>query len=330
MDHKFKELIIFTGAGFTKNYGGFLAEEMWARIFNDPKVQASARIRALLENDFDFERVYSNVFDGPVSYTDEERNILRESIEKAYKNLDDAIRGWVQNDDNPTSFNSYGLTDLTNLLNGGSNEKGLFVTLNQDLLMERQYQWRWPGVNPMGGKFYQIHGIELDQSDFVRLPATTDLQKIDQDIQSHVGIIYIKLHGSYGWLTADGTQQMVLGKNKPEAIEKEPLLKRYFDIFQTAIKEGNRKMLIIGYRFQDEHINKILLEGVGEFGLKIYIINPNSPSDFKDYLDHYIHYALPLWSSVRGYYPYTLKQIFSPNQEKTIMLKEIIDSLQSS
>ena len=31
--------ILMTGAGFTKNFGGFLANEMWAKIFNCHEVQ---------------------------------------------------------------------------------------------------------------------------------------------------------------------------------------------------------------------------------------------------------------------------------------------------
>jgi hypothetical protein len=31
------EIVLFTGAGFTKNFGGFLAKEMWSKIFNNPR-----------------------------------------------------------------------------------------------------------------------------------------------------------------------------------------------------------------------------------------------------------------------------------------------------
>jgi len=31
--------ILLTGAGFTKNFGGFIASEMWAKIFNCRELQ---------------------------------------------------------------------------------------------------------------------------------------------------------------------------------------------------------------------------------------------------------------------------------------------------
>lgn len=32
---KGNNLLLLTGAGFTKNFGGYLGEEMWAKVFND-------------------------------------------------------------------------------------------------------------------------------------------------------------------------------------------------------------------------------------------------------------------------------------------------------
>ncbi len=55
-----KDLILLTGAGFTHNFGGFLAREMWSKIFNNPIVQASTEARKLLLDDFDFESIYES------------------------------------------------------------------------------------------------------------------------------------------------------------------------------------------------------------------------------------------------------------------------------
>ena len=50
MDIKSKELILLTGAGFTKNFGGFLANEMWSKIHNHPMVQSKPKLKQLLMN----------------------------------------------------------------------------------------------------------------------------------------------------------------------------------------------------------------------------------------------------------------------------------------
>lgn len=53
--------ILLTGAGFTHNFGGFLANEMWALIFNSPDVQKRPSLASLLRKDFDYESVYQSV-----------------------------------------------------------------------------------------------------------------------------------------------------------------------------------------------------------------------------------------------------------------------------
>ena len=57
MSLKTKNLILLTGAGFTKNFGGFLASEMWSKIFNTPAIQANKKLRDLLEGNDDFEEI---------------------------------------------------------------------------------------------------------------------------------------------------------------------------------------------------------------------------------------------------------------------------------
>ena len=43
--------ILLTGAGFTKNFGGFVATEMWEKIFNCSEVQDSPVLIDILRND---------------------------------------------------------------------------------------------------------------------------------------------------------------------------------------------------------------------------------------------------------------------------------------
>jgi hypothetical protein len=85
--------MLLTGAGFTHNFGGFLAREMWSKIFNNPLVQANAEARKLLLNDFDFESVYSAKMSGG----EETIKVIRIAVEAAYKDLDDTVKNWVFN-----------------------------------------------------------------------------------------------------------------------------------------------------------------------------------------------------------------------------------------
>ncbi len=51
--------ILLTGAGFTKNFGGFLASEMWAQIFNSYHIKPHKKLGEILRRDFDYESVCS-------------------------------------------------------------------------------------------------------------------------------------------------------------------------------------------------------------------------------------------------------------------------------
>ncbi len=142
-----KNLILLTGAGFTKNFNGFLGKEMWSKIFNSSAIQSTPNIANLLRENFDYEDVYSRVLRGN-GFSDSEKQTMQQVVEAVYKKLDDATRNWIFNNDNPTAFNIYGLNgDLMNLFQPANGQKrGFHFTLNQDLFMEREYRYRSPGA----------------------------------------------------------------------------------------------------------------------------------------------------------------------------------------
>ncbi len=320
-----KNLILLTGAGFTHNFGGFLAREMWSKIFNNSLVQSNAEARKLLLNDFDFESVYS----AKMGHGEETIKIIRQAVEAAYKDLDDTVKNWVFNPDNPTALNTYGLGELLSLISQRGSDKGWFFTLNQDLYMERKHNYRSPGAS-FGQPF-----VDRDEGGGVKIVTLPNESGVERAKPTLNNPSYIKLHGSYGWVSSHGGNQMVIGKNKTNDINQEPLLRWYFDIFQGLIYEGGKKLLVIGYGFADNHINDILLKGVQEHGLSLYIINPTDPETFKNRLEgkpaHFGSYEvskyLKIWDGVKGYFPYTLRQIFPPDQSKTTIFQEIKKSL---
>lgn len=321
-----KDLILLTGAGFTKNFGGFLGGEMWAQIFNDAEIQSDSDLRGLLQKDYDFESVYSTVVSSKM--TEASKDIMKRAIEKAYKNLDDVTKNWFSDENNSYPVNWSGVEDLIELFNGSENAKGFFFTLNQDLFMERELSYHSPGSPRFSHEFYTLQGKELMPNEFVMLQGAGVEEKAEKDINNHVGLVYIKLHGSYGWKSSDGSNQLVIGKNKTELIDREPLLRWYLDLFRKVIAERGKKLLIIGYGFGDQHINKILVNGIKKYGLRIYIISTQSIAELKTYFERGEHYyALPILDGLRGYFPYQLKEIFPANQSKTVFFDTIKESL---
>ncbi len=316
--------MMFTGAGFTKNFGGFLGVEMWSKIFNNPKVQAHQKIADLMRDDFDFESVYARVVRG-TGFTEAEVAAMKAAVNEAYKGLDGVVRKWVFNHDNPIALNTHGLNgNLLNLLHGAG-ENGLIFTLNQDLYFERHNGFVTPGAPrlPFGNGITDMQELTTDR--FVQLPGATDAAaKFQTDLDCMAGIAYIKLHGSYGWRSADGGNQMIIGHDKVGDIDREPLLKRYFEFFKERINGGEAKLLIIGYSFSDQHVNLALLEAIKERGLKLYIISPSPAKKLHDHFQSEGHlYAADIWKGVAGYFPHSLRDVFPPSQATTEHFEEI-------
>ena len=127
--------ILLTGAGFTKNFGGLLAKEMWSKIFNNSRLHS--QLKPLLLQDFDYESIYHKVLTG--EYSREEKDSINDVMFEAYKILDDICREWTFRNDVPYPVNIYGVNKFIELFAGSRGEKGLFFTLNQDLFIERHF-----------------------------------------------------------------------------------------------------------------------------------------------------------------------------------------------
>lgn len=113
------------------------------------------------------------------------------------------------------------------------------------------------------------------------------------------------------WQRSDGSDALVIGKLKKSEIVKEPLLDKYFSLFNQEINKSERKMLCIGYGFGDVHINENIFQSIRR-GLKLYIISPSGPKQFKEkMLGAAIPYGREIWIGLAGYYPYTFRDILT-------------------
>ena len=76
---------------------------------------------------------------------------------------------------------------------------------------------------------------------------------------------------------------MVIGHGKDKFINNEPILKFYLNHFEEVLNEDEEKQLfIIGYSFQDEHINQIISKAKKT---KLFILNTSPMKDFFDELE---------------------------------------------
>jgi hypothetical protein len=65
-----------------------------------------------------------------------------------------------------------------------------------------------------------------------------------------------------------------LGGNKAANIKKYPLLVSYHGRLKADLSSANARLMIIGYSFNDSHINKAITDAIATGDLKIFIIDP--------------------------------------------------------
>ena len=71
--------VLFTGAGFTHNYGGFLANRMWSEIHNRYLKLANKleteRLKTAIKRTFNYEDLYEDVLRSG-GFTDDEKYLF--------------------------------------------------------------------------------------------------------------------------------------------------------------------------------------------------------------------------------------------------------------
>jgi SIR2-like protein len=321
MTMQIREPVLLTGAGFTRNFGGFLATQMWAEIFNHEQVQLYPSLVNLLKDNFDFESVYNEVMDGN-SFPPEARAALQQAGMRAYNQLDDATRNyWGRSFDSRPLVNLHGFRKLLEHFGSEGKARGYIFTLNQDLFVERWHSEdqkllrissMTPGVDFRGiTPWSLLCGGELTPEYYFQAPSNPT--EVSEDISKI--LYYVKLHGSMNWKSSDGRDLMVIGGNKPAQIHREKLLQGYFDLFQKVLSCPNRRLLVIGYGFRDLHINAVIAQSIRQHGLKLYIISPQSPEGFKnELLRDSDENKKTLWQGLRGYWNRELKDVCPANQ----------------
>jgi hypothetical protein len=126
--------------------------------------------------------------------------------------------------------------------------------INQNGAIQRLSERRWrdiytPGVEQIPhSAFYRPSSFRLEPG---RLP-------------------YFKLHGSSNWREGDSAI-LIMGGNKGPDIQKSPFLRSYHDHFISVLSE-DAGLMVIGYGFQDLHINQIILDAV-KTGMKLFIVD---------------------------------------------------------
>jgi hypothetical protein len=271
--------VLLTGAGFSRNWGGWLATEAFEYLLGAPEI--NDQLRSLLWQD----------------------NIAGNGFEDTLARLQEA------NDKTPTTVTAALLDALMAALVGMFNKMGLsfmsqhfefqaqpdinytvakfltrfdeIYTLNQDTLLEYHYLngniaihsnnrfgagWQIPGMRaatPPGPVFGSVHD---------RIAKLSPLPKADFGV-ARSSQPYFKLHGSANWNSPTG-RILIMGGNKASSIDRYEVLAWYHQLFRDRLKSPNTKLMVIGYSFSDKHINEAIIQGLAA-GMKLFIIDPN-------------------------------------------------------
>jgi SIR2-like domain len=268
--------ILLTGAGFSRNWGGWLADEAFEYLISCHQIDGGGigGIRDLLwsykpRGGFEAALAFlqEQFKQNPGSQTDEQQvTRLESALLQMFGDMDKAFAA-IPN------FEFHNQVQF--LIRTCFVRFDAIFTLNQDLLMERHYLngnialssqrswtgWQIPGMQPLPVTApNEIPRRSPDPRRFV----------VEKNLQP-----FFKLHGSSNWIdTSKGRHLLVMGGNKLEAIKQHPILEWNSHRFREYLSQPDTRLMVIGYSFRDDHINSIIGKAVDDTGLHLFIIDP--------------------------------------------------------
>lgn len=315
--------VLLLGAGFSFNWQGLLALEVFDALLSQNEVNRNPDLHALLMRHRQGGNFEEALYELQQHVTQDaslrpQLDILQAAIGEIFLQMN---RAFVTRTDFEFS-NQVGMLVREMLVKFDA-----IFTLNQDLLLDRRYMdgnlpltgaRRWggavlPGVGPMP------HGI-ADYMHDAWLAARRTLSTDDPPHAVHHRTQPIfKLHGSSNWVGPDG-DLLIMGGGKAEIIAAQPLLAWYFEELRARLGENDTKLMVIGYGFHDEHVNAVLADAARN-GLRIFLVDPSGVN----VLEHAGEHADALRSAVAGISRRPLSQTFAGDQAEHTRLMRFFD-----
>lgn len=266
---------LLTGAGFSRNWGGWLANEVFEYLLADRDLTAPIRSQLWLD------KMSGGNFEDTLQH-------FREVAQKGYPSHYDLLLAILSGMFNAmkNAFVGMGASFEFQTTNMNMNvavflqKFDAIFTLNQDTLLEAHYlnddigglgRGRWNG--------WQIPGLEEPPRSMVRMSSS---ERTMMRTARTSGFVlsgkneqpYYKLHGSHNWNSGPTSSQLlIMGGSKEADISASPLLEWYSQRFREAIVAPHARLMIIGYSFSDRHINSVLLSAQAA-GARFFIVDP--------------------------------------------------------
>jgi hypothetical protein len=320
--------LLLTGAGFSRNWGGWLADEAFEYLLGCAEVTPFVREQLWKSKGLKlgFEDTLRELRD---RYAQNQSGGLLQELRAFEAMLEGMFHtmkiGFMNTEFEPGQDAARLGPQPTPVRNFLCRFDAIF-TLNQDTLLEQKYSksnlqqgssGKWFKIQSPGLTEVLVNGQRFEPPG-VFVPASAPFTLL-QNRQP-----YYKLHGSSNWRTADNSALLILGGNKSTDISKIPLLAWYQTEFARLSQEPPVRIMVIGYGFGDPHINEIL-NAAASCGAEFFIINTgevdvlasapetnNVPSQLKFALQHSI-----IGASRR----YLKESLYSDTVERTKILK---------
>jgi len=266
--------VILLGAGFSRNWGGLLANEVFNYLIGLSKIRKHERLIKLLwqyRSDGGFEDAISEVQRDyrldPARHS-AELKAFQEAIGQMFADMNDgyaANPGWEFQQQQEFMVRTFFV------------KFDAIFSLNQDLLLEQKYlndnvmlasAGKWGGWQIPGMKL-NVQSLEPLQERATGIWTPSSPTTVDSRFQP----LY-KLHGSVNWRTDDNQALMIIGGDKAQQIQTHPILTAYAQTFEANLTRSEARLMIIGYGFRDHHVNRVIARAVYQHGLQFFVICP--------------------------------------------------------
>lgn len=261
--------VLLTGAGFSKNWGGFVAREitnvLMSRLQNNPYL-----LQAL--NRGNFEDVLSQVQSEYLATRTAENQNRLDAMQGALSDVFGRMNAHLA----ATQFEFS--NDIAHSIQKFLVSFDAIFTLNQDLLIEVHYNNQnvalWHGTRWQG---YELPGLrELPLEDPLAGRVRSKWMPQEPFAQTPNMQPYFKLHGSTAWRAADGSSLMVMGRNKVGSIRSNAILRWNYERFEEYLARPDTRLMVIGYGFADDHINATIVKAHQQGHLRLmYLVHPS-------------------------------------------------------
>jgi hypothetical protein len=262
--------ILLLGAGFSRNWGAPLANEITGSLLGELHEDAvlAQRLRS---------GPFEDAFVGFQRPRGDDENSTR------LRRLQVAVTGLFSRMNAALAVTTFEFdNDLAYSIKKFLERFDAIFTLNQDLLLETQYHpnlvsAKWSGVTIPGmqGSYDAGHGGPADPTKLTWRPMG------DVAVRGKLQP-YFKLHGSSNWKDEQGEPVLIMGSAKSGAIDRFPVLKAYHDKLRHMLGQPGTKLMVIGYSFQDDHINQVICDASTRTGLGTFLVDPNGRDVLKD------------------------------------------------